>query len=296
MASRIVVVGGINMDLVVATERLPRPGETVVGSDLQRFGGGKGANQAVAAARMGAQVSLIGRVGRDGFGDALLADLRSEGIDVSGVGVSDAPTGVALITVEAGGGNMIVVAPGANYQLTAADIDERRALIAAADTLVLQYEAPMPAVVRAAAVARDSGVRVVLNPSPATAFPPGLAECVDTLVLNETELHELAGGGTDPTVLLDTGVNAVVLTLGERGSRYVARDLHLDVLPFRVESVDSTAAGDAFLGALAATLGEREIHESLRIASAAGALATTRWGAQSSLPRLAEAEELIGRY
>jgi ribokinase len=281
------------MDLVVATERLPNPGETINGGDLQQFGGGKGANQAIAAARMGAEVSLIGRVGNDDFGAALRVALERDGVDTRGVRAIDAPSGVALIVVATGGSNMIIVSPGANHLLTAADVQADAAIIGTADALVLQFEAPLPAVVAAAKIAKAAGTKVLLNPSPAMAMPDGLAPLVHYLVLNETEMALMTGGSNAPADLLAMGVGAVVLTLGEAGSRYFDREQSFDVAPFVVDSVDATAAGDSYLGAFAASLGSHDIRQALRRASAAGALATTVMGAQVSLPRAADVERLI---
>ncbi len=293
MATRVAVVGGINLDLVVATKELPERGQTVVGADFKRFGGGKGANQALAAARMGAEVALVGQVGRDDFGDAVLSDLRRAGVDVSGVGRVDLPTGTALITVDATGDNTIVVVPGANWQLGATDVEAARAMIQSSQALVLQLEVPLEATIRAAQIARTAGVPVFLNPSPAAPLPDELLEGLSYAVLNEGELYLVTAGSSDPTALIDLGVQTVVLTLGERGALAVWRSGKHVVAPYRVDSVDSTAAGDAFLGALAATLAELGLETALDLAAAAGALAATRWGAQPSLPTLEEVDALI---
>ena len=295
MVARVAVVGSINLDLVVGTAALPQPGETVIGGELQRFGGGKGANQALAAARMGADVALIGRVGRDDFGDLVLDDLGRGGVDLSGVTRSEAATGVAMITVDREGMNTIVVAPGANGQLGAAEIETARVRIESSQVLLLQLEVPMEATLRAAQLGRAAGVTLFLNPSPAQPLPDELLRGLDYLVLNERELHVMTEGTGDPTALLDRGVGSVVLTLGERGARLISRTCVRDVAPFRVRSVDSTAAGDAFLGALAATLPQRGIDGALRAASAAGALATTRWGAQAALPTIEEVDAFLER-
>jgi ribokinase len=293
MAARVAVVGSINMDLVVGTETLPKPAETVLGGELRRFGGGKGANQALAAARMGAEVSLIGRVGDDELGSALLDELRREGVDVSAVGRVEGSTGVALITVDATGGNTIVVAPGANARLRAEDVEAARAAIEHSRALLLQLEVPPEANIRAAEIAREAGVTVFLNPSPAAPLPDELLAGLSYLVLNEGELEVLAGEAGNADGLLARGVEAVVLTLGERGARLITRQGTRDVAAYPVRSVDSTAAGDAFLGALAATLPEQGIDAALEAAAAAGALAATRWGAQNSLPTRDEVEALV---
>ncbi|MDP8924550.1 MAG: ribokinase [Chloroflexota bacterium] len=293
MPARVVVVGSINLDLVVTTAALPERGQTVLGTDLQRFGGGKGANQALAAARMGAGVAMIGKVGQDEPGRALAGELLRAGIDISGIGRADAgPTGTALITVEASGTNTIVVVPGANARLTPEDVAARRDMLKGADALLLQLEVPMDTVVRAAALARDAGVPVFLNPSPVQPLPDGLLDGLDYLVLNEVEVEALTGGGS-PLSLLDRGVRTVVLTLGERGAQVIGREGTREVPPFRIQAVDSTAAGDAFLGALVATLSERGLVEALVAASGAGALAASRMGAQPSLPTREEADAFV---
>nr|MBA2446559.1 ribokinase [Chloroflexota bacterium] len=189
MVARVAVVGSINLDLVVGTAALPQPGETVIGGELQRFGGGKGANQALAAARMGADVALVGRVGRDDFGDLVLDDLGRGGVDLSGVTRSEAATGVAMITVDREGMNTIVVAPGANGQLGAAEIETARVRIESSQVLLLQLEVPMEATLRAAQLGRAAGVTLFLNPSPAQPLPDELLRGLDYLVLNERELH-----------------------------------------------------------------------------------------------------------
>ena len=293
MPARVVVVGSINMDLVVTTPALPERGQTVLGSDLRRFGGGKGANQALAAARMGAQVAMVGKVGQDEPGRALVGELLRAGIDIAGIGRADeGPTGTALITVEASGTNTIVVVPGANATLTPEDVAAQREKLAGADALLLQLEVPMDAVVRAAALARDAGVPVFLNPSPVQPLPEHMLDGLDYLVVNEVEVAVLAEGGS-PLSLLDTGVRTVVLTLGEQGAQVISREGTREVAPFRIQAVDSTAAGDAFLGALAATLAERGMDEALLTASGAGALAASRMGAQPSLPTREEVDAFV---
>jgi ribokinase len=293
MAARVTVVGSINMDLVVSTERLPAPGETILGTDFQRFGGGKGANQALAAARMGASVTLIGKVGTDESGRALVHELAQAGVEVSRIGRAEGPTGTAVITVDGHGTNTIVVVPAANAALTPDDVTAARAVIGAGDAVLMQLEVPIETVVAAAASARAAGVPVFLNPSPVQPLPDELFDGLAYLVVNETELAALTDGAGDPARLLARGVQRIVLTLGGRGARLIDAAGARDVAPFRVASVDTTAAGDAFLGALAATVAERGVDAALETASAAGALATTRMGAQPSLPTLAEVDALL---
>lgn len=297
MAARVTVVGSINMDLVVTTERLPAAGETILGLDFQRFGGGKGANQALAAARMGASVTLIGKVGTDEPGRALVGELLRAGVEISKIGRADGPTGTAVITVAATGTNTIVVVPAANMALSPEDVDAARETIAASDAVLMQLEVPMETVARAAAVAREAGVPVFLNPSPVQPLPTVLLDGLAYLIVNESELAALTGAAADPARLFEQGVQRIVLTLGERGARLIvpegSAERSRDVAPYRVPSVDSTAAGDAFLGALAATLTARGLDAALDCASAAGALATTRMGAQPSLPTLAEVDAFL---
>jgi ribokinase len=293
MAARVTVIGSINMDLVVSTERLPSPGETILGTDFQRFGGGKGANQALAAARMGASVRLIGKVGTDEPGRALVGDLLRAGVEIAGIGRAEGPTGTAVITVDGHGTNTIVVVPAANAMLSPADVEAARDTIADSDGVLMQLEVPIETVLAAAQVARVAGVAVFLNPSPVQPLPEALLERLAFLVVNETELAALTEGTGDAAQLFSKGVQQIVLTLGERGARLLTAEGSREVPPFRVPSVDSTAAGDAFLGALAATLSERGIEAALETASAAGALATTRMGAQPSLPTLAEVDAFI---
>lgn len=293
MAAHVTVVGSINMDIVVTAERLPAPGETILGTDVQRFGGGKGANQALAAARMGAGVAMVGKVGTDEAGRTLVGELLRAGVEIGRIGRADGPTGTAIITVAADGVNTIVVVPAANHRLTPEDVEAARETIATSDALLLQLEVPMETVVAAAAAARAAGVPVFLNPSPVQPLPAALLDGLAYLVVNETELAALTDASGDPGGLFARGVERIVLTLGERGARLIEPDGAREVRPYRVPSVDSTAAGDAFLGALAATLSELGLETALDYASAAGALATTRMGAQPSLPTRAEVEAFL---
>lgn len=293
MAARVTVVGSINMDLVVSTERLPSPGETILGTGFQRFGGGKGANQALAAARMGASVTLIGKVGTDEPGRALVGDLLRAGVEISRIGRTEGPTGTAVITVDSQGTNTIVVVPAANMTLTPDDVAAGREVIGASDAVLMQLEVPIETVVAASGTARAAGVAVFLNPSPVQPLPDEIYDGLAYLIVNETELAALTDGSGDASRLLARGVRRIVLTLGERGARLIDGEGSRDVPPFRVPSVDTTAAGDAFLGALAATLSERGLDAALETASAAGALATTRLGAQPSLPTLAEVDAFL---
>ncbi|MET7752910.1 ribokinase [Micromonospora sp. NPDC005367] len=303
MSARVVVVGSANLDLVVTAPQLPRPGETVLGEHFHTVPGGKGANQAVAAARAGAACDFVGAVGDDEFGTQLRASLVDSGVDVQGLRVVPGASGVALIAVDRAAENFIVVAPGANGALT--DLtDEDRATIAAADVLLLQLEVPLPTVVRAAGLARAGGTTVVLNAAPAAALPAELLDLVDVLVVNEHEAAVVAGVISDePAALLDAlleRVPRVVLTLGARGAAYAdRRGLRLEIPAPKIDAVDTTAAGDAFTGALAVSWAERGgavnpdgIAASLRWACAAGAACAQRPGASTALPERAAIDAL----
>ena len=293
MTAKIVVVGSLNMDLVVRTPRIPTPGETIIGHALHMLPGGKGANQAVAAARLGAQVAMVGRVGGDAFAQPLLANLAANRVDHTWV-AEDAgeATGVALIEVDDAGQNSIVVVSGANARLSPADAEAAAAAIAAAQVLLLQLESPLETVLRAAQLARASGVTVILNPAPARALPAELLRTVDVLIPNESETALLTGlpaasleeAKAAAQALLADGVPTVVLTLGERGA-LLAQPQGLAHFPaFPVTPVDTTAAGDAFVGGFAVALAEgKPLELAVRWGNAAGALAATQLGAQPSL-------------
>ncbi len=304
-APAIVVVGSINLDLVVRCAALPRPGQTVTGDDLQEHGGGKGANQAVAAARLGAHTTLIGRVGDDGAGQRLRAGLATEGVMVPRDLVSAAvPSGTAIIAVERGGENHILLVPGANALLTPADVERHAEHIRAAQVLLLQLEIPTPTVIVAARIARAAGVRVLLDPAPApTLLDPALFT-VALLSPNRSEVEALVGRPL-PTIaavsdaareLIARGADAVVITLGADGAVLCADGATRHLPTFPVDAVDATAAGDAFKAALAVRWAEgTSLDDAVRFALAAGALAASRPGAQPSLPRRAEVDALLAR-
>jgi len=303
MIARVTVVGSLNMDLIARSPRIPRPGETIIGGDFHTAPGGKGANQAVAAARLGARVSMIGRVGRDAFAGPLLDNLSAVGVDHTFViQDSEAATGVALIVVDDAGENSIVVASGANMRLSPADVDGAEAAIAGADALLLQLESPLETVIRAAEVARAHGVTVILNPAPARSLPAELLAMVDVLIPNESETSLLTGlpvsnqaeAETAATALRELGVGTVILTLGERGA-LLAREEEAEQVPaFEVMPVDTTAAGDAFVGGFTVAMaGGQPLAEAVRWGNAAGALATTKLGAQPSLPTRQDLEALL---
>lgn len=294
----VVVFGSLNMDLVAAAPRLPRPGETLTGTGFRSVHGGKGANQAVACARLGAATRMVGRLGADSFGAALRAGLAQEGIDSSGV-TDDLgqPSGIAMITVDEAGENTIVVIPGANGAVGASDLALLRVALAGARVLLLQLEIPLEAVVAAATMAHEQGVAVVLDPAPVQSLPPALYPLIDLLTPNEGEAEALVGFplADDASALaaahelLGRGVRRVAVKRGGAGVVAGSADA-VAVLPaFPVVAVDTVAAGDAFNGGLAAALAEgRSFDEALAWARAAGALAVTRRGAQAAMPPRAE--------
>ncbi|GAB3985198.1 ribokinase [Actinoallomurus acanthiterrae] len=287
----VLVVGSVNADLVVRVDRRPAAGETVLGSDLATYPGGKGANQAVAAARLGGRVAFLGRAGTDGQGVFLRDALREDGVDIAHLLTTPGPSGVALITVDPDGDNSIIVAPGANGRITEDDVTAARPLIADASVVSLQLEIPLEAVLAAALAADDAGARVVVNLSPPTEVPDELLALCDPLVVNEHEAAFL--GASDPAGLLARGPRSVVITKGADGA-VVADDSGVTEVPSpRVDAVDTTGAGDAFTGALAWRLAQGDdLAEAARFAARVGAAAVRVAGAQSSFPRPGDLEDL----
>ncbi|MEH0579929.1 MULTISPECIES: ribokinase [Streptomyces] len=290
----IVVLGSTNMDLVAYVEKPPQRGETVTGREFRTIPGGKGANQAIAAAHAGATVSMIGAVGNDSFGARLRSTLEHSGVNTDHLRTVESPSGTAHIVVDDEGGNAIVVVPGANGTVDHL-VPGDEVLISSADALLLQLEVPLAAVVAGARAARAHGVRTILTPAPAQPLPPELLAATDLLVPNEHEATALTGR-TDPreaaTALLDS-VPQVVVTLGSAGSLYAARGAEPLTVPApHVAAVDSTGAGDTFVGALAVALGEeRPVREALAWAAAAAALSVQRPGASASMPYRSEIDK-----
>jgi ribokinase len=306
--SAIVVVGSLNMDFVVAVERLPAPGETVLGRDFQMIPGGKGANQACAAGKLGAgavDVRMIGRVGYDVFADHLKASLSAAGVDVSAVHASRAqPTGVALIWVERGGQNSIVVASGANHALAAADVEAMRKVFRGATHALFQLETPLDTVAAALALARAEGLATILDPAPAQPLSAALLAQVDILTPNESEALILLGRPPARVApedapalayaLLELGPKTVILKLGDQGAYHCDAQGGRLYPTFRVEVRDTTAAGDTFNAALAVALAEgKPIDQAIPFANAAAAISVTRLGAQASAPARPEVESLL---
>jgi ribokinase len=300
----ICVVGSINMDLVASVDRFPRPGETLTGLHFATFPGGKGANQAVAAARLGARVRMVGRVGDDAFGAQYLARFDREGVNREAVSVSPATaTGVAIIEVNAQGENHIVVVPGANGEVDAARLGALGPALESADLFLFQLEIPLAAVEFALPRLRQAGKTVLLDPAPARPLDPGLLRNVDYLTPNESELALLSGLPADrpdriraaALRLLEAGPRNIIAKAGRDGAYLVNRDTFLHVPGFPVQAVDTTAAGDTFNGALAAALAlDLPIEEAILRANAAAALSTTVRGAQDGMPGPDAVQTLLG--
>jgi ribokinase len=299
---KIMVVGSSNTDLVVRLPRLPLPGETITSTRFIRALGGKGANQAVAAARLGAEVTLLCKLGRDDYGQGCYRAYQGEGIDLNHVvWDEETPSGVAIIFVDERGENMIGFAPGANMRLTAEEVSRSEAAIAAADCLLLQLEIPVAADFTAAQIARRHGVPVILNPAPSSDFPVELLDQVDVLTPNEHELADLLAkidraGGPPKAALAEVTrrVRHLVITLGARGCRTISGGVDSQYPAFAVDAVDTTGAGDAFNGGLAVALARGQpLAQAVRFASAVAALSVTRIGAQSSLPGATEVDTFL---
>lgn len=302
--SHIVVVGSLNMDLVVRVPHMPAPGETLLGDNFQTIPGGKGANQAVAAARMGARVTMIGCVGDDDFGKNLVDNLEIEGIDITNISVDpDAATGIALITVDESGQNSIVVASGANMALTPDDVRAAWQNLTDVDVVVMPLEVSLACIEEAATLAKQSTAKVVLNPAPAQELSDQLLGKIDVLVPNESETTLLTGldiNSPDQAKiaaqkLQSKGVNTVILTLGERGAMLIEEGAEAQLYPsFPTDVVDTTAAGDAFVATLSVGISSGvPLEEAIRQANAAGALAVSKIGAQPSLPTKSEIRKFI---
>ena len=300
---RIVVVGSSNMDLVVKSERIPAVGETILGGDFMMTPGGKGANQAVAAAKLGAEVYFVAKLGDDIFSEQSLANFEKEGVNTEYVTHSrEAASGVALITVDRNGDNVIVVAPGANQQLSADDVKAAESAISSSGAVVAQLEVPLETVEAAARLARNCGVPFILDPAPAQELGAEFLQMVDVLTPNETEAKILTGiEVTDEDSacaaaedLLKRGVGAVIVTMGAKGFLLATADRSEFVAALKVNAVDATAAGDAFTGSLAVGMARgRTLREAAAFANHVGALSVTRMGAQSSMPSSEEVESFV---
>jgi ribokinase len=300
---KITVIGSSNTDLVVKAPKLPAPGETVLGSEFIIAPGGKGANQAVAVARLGGDVKFVAKLGMDEFGDQRLEDFRRDGMDTRFVfRDEESPSGVALIFVDDAGENMIVAAQGANAKLSPDDVNKARKSITSADMVVLQLETTMEVVEHSVAIAAENSVPVILNPAPGRKLETGLIERIDYLTPNETEAEILTGVRvTDDNAavkagsrLLELGAGNVIITMGKRGAMLINAKESSFIPAFVVDAVDATAAGDAFNGGLAYALATgHDLKSAIRLANAVAALAVTKMGAQPSMPTRDQLERFL---
>lgn len=300
MSKKIVVIGSCNTDMVINMDRLPLPGETLLGGRFFMNSGGKGANQAVAAARLGGKITFIAKVGNDPFGIRSIDQYKAEGIGTKHVLIDkEHPSGVALILVDAHGENSIAVASGANANLTPQDVDEARAVIEEGDIVLMQLETPIETVERAALIGKQMGKKVILNPAPAQSLSSSLLGCLYMLIANETEAEFISGiqivdmdsVARAADIICSKGVENVVITLGSKGAFVKERGAYHQVPALKVKAVDATAAGDTFCGAICVALAEgKSITEAVEFANRAAAVTVTRMGAQSSLPYRREVE------
>lgn len=306
-SKKILVIGSSNTDMTVKADKLPSPGETVLGGSFCMGHGGKGANQAIAAKRLGGNVAFACKVGRDFFGEMSLEKYKSEGLDISGVMYSGSPSGVALITVDSSAENSIVVASGANADFTVQDIRKLAPAITSSSILLLQLEIPLETVIEAARIAYESGVYVVLNPAPAPqkSLPEELYRYVSLIIPNETELSMLSGMSVDTPEtasmavdrLKSSGAGSVIVTLGSKGA-LVCNGAGAELFSARkVMAVDTTAAGDTFCGALCVALAEGlPLRQAVLFSTVASSITVTRPGAQESVPRRKEVDSAMSEW
>lgn len=300
---KIVVIGSSNTDMVIRCQRMPRPGETVLGGEFMMNQGGKGANQAVAAAKLGGDVTFVAKIGNDIFGNQTIDSLRHAGVDTSKITASpQLPSGVALINVDAKGENSISVASGANADLSPADIDNAAGTIAGAAVVLMQLETPIETIIHAAETAKRNGVTVVLNPAPAPSspLPDELLRNIDIIIPNKTEAEIITGVTLDAPgsellalkSLESKGIGTVIFTLGSRGAVLCHQGECEEVPAVKVKAVDTTAAGDTFCGAFCVALTEgKTIREAIAFGNRAAAISVTRPGAQQSTPLRSELED-----
>ncbi len=302
----VIVVGSLNMDLVVRAPKIPRPGETVLGSDFKQVPGGKGANQADAAAKLGAETAMLGAVGKDSMGSQLIRSLEKDGVNVDKVLVKDnLPTGVAAIVVEDSGNNAITVAPGANSGFTPDDLSDMDDVFKRAKVMLVQLETPIETVRTALRMARKNNVTTILNPAPAIELDDEIFSLVDILTPNETELELLSGMDTSNIErveaagkhLIQKGVSRLIVTLGSQGSIHIGNNSIKLYPAYNVKAVDTTAAGDSYNAALAVSISKGEsLEDAIKFATKVGAMTVTKHGAQTSLPLVEEVEEFDSWY
>ena len=299
----ICVIGSLNMDLVVNVDTMPKPGQTIIGSNFKEVPGGKGANQAVAMARLNGNVSMIGKVGEDGFGQTLINSLKNDKVDTTYIQTSKGATGVALITVDKNAQNSIVVSPGANFEVKEDDIDNNIEAIKNSDIVVLQLETPLNTIKYALNKAKELNKYTILNPAPAVKLDDEIIKNVDLLTPNETELEIISGVSIETEediqkaaqIMIEKGVKELIVTLGSKGSLYIKKKKSMFKKAYKVEAVDTTAAGDSYTGALAVALSQdKNIEDAMDFASKVGALSVLKEGAQSSLPTLEDVKNFRG--
>jgi len=300
---KICVIGSLNMDLVVNVDTMPKPGQTIIGSNFKEVPGGKGANQAVAMARLNGNVSMIGKVGEDGFGQTLINSLKNDKVDTTYIQTTKGATGVALITVDKNAQNSIVVSPGANFEVKEEDIDSNIEAIKNSDIVVLQLETPLNTIKYALNKAKELNKYTILNPAPAVKLDDEIIKNVDLLTPNETELEIISGVSIETEediqkaaqIMIEKGVKELIVTLGSKGSLYINKEKSMFKKAYKVEAVDTTAAGDSYTGALAVALSQdKNIEDAMDFASKVGALSVLKEGAQSSLPTLEDVENFRG--
>ena len=299
----ICVIGSLNMDLVVNVDTMPKPGQTIIGSNFKEVPGGKGANQAVAMARLNGNVTMIGKVGEDGFGQTLINSLKNDKVDTTYIQTAKGATGVALITVDKNAQNSIVVSPGANFEVKEDDIDNNIEAIKNSDIVVLQLETPLDTIKYALNKAKELNKYTILNPAPAVKLDDEIIKNVDLLTPNETELEIISGVSIETEediqkasqIMIEKGVKELIVTLGSKGSLYINKEKSMFKKAYKVEAVDTTAAGDSYTGALAVALSQdKGMEEAMDFASKVGALSVLKEGAQSSLPTLEDVENFRG--
>ena len=296
---KICVIGSLNMDLVVNVDEMPKKGQTLIGSKFREIPGGKGGNQAVAASRLGGDVRMIGKVGDDGFGQRLLNQLKADKVNTDYIQVEEGPSGVAVITVDKNAENSIVVSPGANFKLTESDIDKCIDAIKESNVVVIQLETPIDTIKYALEKSKELGKFTILNPAPAVKLGDDIIKNVDLLTPNETELEILSGVSIESeediqkaaNIMIQKGVKQLIVTLGSKGSLYLDKDKIEFKKSYKVEAIDTTAAGDSYTGALSVAFSQgKSIDEAMDFASKVGALCVTKVGAQTSIPNLYDIE------
>ena len=300
---KICVIGSLNMDLVVNVDEMPKKGQTLIGNSFKEVPGGKGANQAVAIARLGAEINMIGKVGNDSFGQTLINQLKTDNVNTDHIHIENCSSGVAMITVDKNAENSIVVAPGANFKVLEEDIDKCIDGIKESEIVVLQLETPINTIKYALEKSKEFNKFTILNPAPAVKLEDDIIKNVDLLTPNETELEILSGVKINceedikkaAQVMIQKGVKQLIVTLGSKGSLYIDKDNMKFKKSYKVKAIDTTAAGDSYTGALAVALSQdKDIEEAMDFASKVGALSVMKEGAQSSLPILKDVENFRG--